>query len=176
MPAKWQHRFERKSGRWVFVPSPEARATGIEIKMLAESRWRAPRHFFHLHSGRNVAALRCHGELSDALSNLKEKAQRSRLTFSDEKEQGPAEAVSAFNIELASGAPRAPLPEKLEEFREAFRISAGDLRRAGIQGYIYSVSPVQAKRYLDPQVTRHRSRRSSAHSKCSTHSKPVPAR
>lgn len=73
------------------------------------------------------------------------KAQRSRLTFSDAKEQGPAEAVSAFNIELASGTPLALLPEKLEEFREVFRISAGDLRRAGIQGYIHSVSPVQAK-------------------------------
>lgn len=255
MPAKWQHRFERKPGRWVFVPSPEARAAGIEIKGLVESRWRAPRYFFHLRSGGHVAALRCHrrstcfikvdiadffgsvsrsrisrvlkaffshdealriatastvrhpddntrrilpygfiqspllaslvlhestlgkyldalhrderfvvtvymddiiisgrghAELLDVLARLKDKAQRSRLTFSDEKEQGPAEAVSAFNIELARGAPLALLPERLGEFREAFRISSSDLQRAGIQGYVYSVNPAQATTLTRP--------------------------
>lgn len=249
MPAKWQHRFERKPGRWVFVPTPEARAAGLEVKNLIESRWKAPNYFFHLRKGGHVAALRRHrqstcfvkadiadffgsvsrsrisrllkeffshgealriatsstvrhplndkrkilpygfiqspllaslalhksgigkyldalhrdkrfvvtvymddiivsgsdqGELQDVLTEMKDKAQRSGLVFGREKEQGPSESISAFNIELASQTPISLLPPKLEEFREAFRTSTSDLQRAGIQGYVYSVNPTQA--------------------------------
>lgn len=249
MPAKWLHRFERKPGRWVFEPSPEARAEGIEVKTLVESRWRAPTYYFHLRQGGHVAALlrhqrstsfvkvdiadffgsvsrsrisrvlkeffphadarrmatvstvqhpddaarqilpygfiqspllaslalhksglgkhldelhresrfvvtvyvddiiisgRDHAELGVALSELKTKAQRSRFVFGDEKEQGPAGSISAFNIELATGAPLSVLPPKLAEFRDAFRTSTSELQRAGIQGYVRSVNHAQA--------------------------------
>lgn len=249
MPAKWLHRFERKPGRWVFEPSPEARAEGAEVKELVESHWKAPSYYFHLREGGHVAALMRHqrsacfvkvdiadffgsvsrsrisrvlkefvshtearrmatastvrhpedparqilpygfvqspllaslalhksglgkyldqlhrerslvvtvyvddiivsgndpGELSDVLTTMKAKAQRSRLAFSDDKEQGPAATISAFNIELAAGTPLSVLPPKLAEFREAFQTSTNELQRAGIQGYVRSVNPVQA--------------------------------
>lgn len=249
MPAKWLHRFERKPGRWVFEPSSEARADGIEVKALVESRWKAPTYYFHLRQGGHVAALLRHqrstsfvkvdiadffgsvsrsrisrvlkeffphadarrmatvstvrhpedatrqilpygfiqspllaslalhksglgkyldelrrdrrfvvtvyvddiivsggdhAELRDVLSALKMKAQRSRFTFSDEKEQGPAGSISAFNIELTTGIPLSVLPPKFAEFRDAFRNSTSELQRAGIQGYVRSVNQVQA--------------------------------
>lgn len=249
MPAKWLHRFERKPGRWVFEPSPEARVEGREVKELVGSRWKPPSYYFHLRQGGHVAALLRHqrstsfvkvdiadffgsvsrsrvsrvlkeffshadarrmatastvqhpdnatkqvlpygfiqspllaslalhksalgkyldelhrdrrfvvtvyvddiivsgdnqDELSDVLSELKTKAQRSRLAFSDEKEQGPAGSISAFNIELATGTPLSVLPPKLDEFRDAFRASTNKLQRAGIQGYVRSVNQSQA--------------------------------
>ncbi|BAL94982.1 hypothetical protein KAK07_05195 [Ideonella sp. 4Y16] len=249
MPAKWLHKFERKPGRWVFEPSPEARAEGVEVKELVESHWKAPSYYFHLRQGGHVAALMRHQrstcfvkvdiadffgsvsrsrisrvlkefvshaearriatastvqhpedparqilpygfvqspllaslalhksglgkyldqlhrensvvvtvyvddiivsgndpeELGDVLTTMKTKAQRSRLAFSDDKEQGPAATISAFNIELAAGTPLSVLPPKLAEFREAFQASTSELQRAGIQGYVRSVNPVQA--------------------------------
>jgi hypothetical protein len=249
MPAKWLHRFERKPGRWVFEPSPEARAEGLEVKELVESRWKAPNYYFHLRQGGHIAALRRHhqshcfvkvdiadffgsvtrsrvsrvlkeyfshtdarrmatastvrhpddskrqilpygfiqspllaslvlqksglgkyleelhrgkrfvvtvyvddiivsgeepDELRDVLAEMKLKAQRSRLGFSDEKEQGPAESVSAFNIELAKGTPLSVQPPKLASFRDAFQNPTSELQRAGIQGYVHSVNPLQA--------------------------------
>jgi hypothetical protein len=249
MPAKWLHRFERKPGRWVFEPSPEARAEGAEVKKLVESRWKAPSYYFHLRPGGHVAALQRHrrsasfvkvdiadffgsvsrsrvarvlkqffshaeargmatastvqhpsdatrqilpygfiqspllaslalhksglgkhleelhrdrrfvvtvyvddiivsgaddGELHVVLAELKRKAERSRLAFSDEKEQGPAASISAFNIALANGVPLSILPPKLAEFRDAFRTSTSELQRAGIQGYVRGVNQAQA--------------------------------
>ncbi|MCO5119744.1 MAG: reverse transcriptase domain-containing protein [Burkholderiaceae bacterium] len=249
MPAKWLHRFERKPGRWVFEPSPEARAEGTEVKVLVESRWNAPRYYFHLRPGGHVAALQRHqrnasfikvdiadffgsvsrsrisrvlkeffshtdarrmatastvqhpdddgrqilpygfiqspllaslalhksalgkyldelhrekrlvvtvyvddlivsGDDHDALGHvlaeLKLRARRSRFALSDEKEQGPAASISAFNIELTSGVPLSILPPKLAEFRDVFRASTNELQRAGIQGYVRSVNETQA--------------------------------
>jgi len=83
-------------------------------------------------------------ELADVLTTLKAKAQRSRLAFSDDKQQGPAATITAFNIELAAGSALSVMPPKLAEFREAFQASTSELQRAGIQGYVRSVNPVQA--------------------------------
>jgi Reverse transcriptase (RNA-dependent DNA polymerase) len=249
MPTKWLHKFERKPGRWVFEPSPEARAEGIEVKELVESRWKAPSYFYHLRRGGHVAALSRHhrntcfvkvdiadffgsvsrariarvlkeffshaearrmatastvqhpedaarqslpygfiqspllaslvlhksglgiyldqlhrdrqftvtvyvddiivsgndpDELGNVLTELKTRAQRSRLAFNDDKQQGPAATISAFNIELAPGEPLSVLTPRLDEFREAFRASTSELQRAGIDGYVRSVNPIQA--------------------------------
>jgi hypothetical protein len=249
MPAKWIHRFERKPGRWVFEPSPEARVEGAEVKELVEARWKPPEYYFHLRRGGHVAALKRHQrgatfikvdiadffssvsrsrisrvlkeyfshaearrmatastvqhpddatrqvlpygfiqspllasvalhksalgkyldelhrsrrlvvtvyvddiivsgkdpeELRNVLSELRQRALRSRLALSDEKEQGPASSISAFNIELADGAPLAILPKKLVEFRDVFQSSTSELQQAGIHGYVNSVNPTQA--------------------------------
>lgn len=82
-------------------------------------------------------------ELRDVLAEMKVKAQRSRLDFSDDKEQGPAAVISAFNIELAKGSPLCALPQKLAEFSDAFQNSTNAMQRAGIQGYVASVNPGQ---------------------------------
>ncbi|MFT3802813.1 MAG: hypothetical protein QM766_16540 [Burkholderiaceae bacterium] len=163
MPAKWLHRFERKPGRWVFEPSPED-ATGqilpygfIQSPLLASLALHKSglgKFLDELHRDRRfvvtvyvddiIVSGGDHDELRDVLSGLKTKAQRSRFAFSDEKEQGPAGAISAFNIELTTGTSLSVLPSKLAEFRDAFRTSTSELQRAGIQGYVRSVNRVQA--------------------------------
>jgi hypothetical protein len=60
MPAKWSNKFELKPGRWVFVPTSDARRAGLEIKKIVESKWAAPEYFYHLRSGGHVAAVQSH--------------------------------------------------------------------------------------------------------------------
>ena len=85
-----------------------------------------------------------HTELVNVLSALKSKAERSRFAFSNEKEQGPANSISAFNIQLTSGTPLSILAPRLEEFHNAFLASTNDMKCAGIQGYVRSVNQDQA--------------------------------
>jgi hypothetical protein len=60
MPPKWSNRFEVKPGRWVFVPTPESRKYGLEIKKSIEKKWSPPNYYFHLKNGGHVAAVRAH--------------------------------------------------------------------------------------------------------------------
>ncbi len=60
MPATWLNRFELKAGRWVYVPTPEARASGAEIKRQIEKEWSPPDYYLHLQKGGHIAALRSH--------------------------------------------------------------------------------------------------------------------
>jgi hypothetical protein len=60
MPAKWSNRFELKPGRWVYVPTEDARSTGIAIKHSIEAKWAVPDYYYHLQSGGHVAAIRSH--------------------------------------------------------------------------------------------------------------------
>jgi hypothetical protein len=84
MHAKWLLRYERKPGRWVFKPSPEARQEGADIKAAIEKRWTAPRYYYHLRRGGHVAALRVHephayfvkADLTDFFGSI----SRSRLS------------------------------------------------------------------------------------------------
>jgi hypothetical protein len=64
---KWSNRFEIKPGRWVFVPTPEARADGLLIKQGLEAKWVAPDYYYHLRKGGHVAALRAHVSNSNFL-------------------------------------------------------------------------------------------------------------
>ena len=49
-----------KPGRWVFVPSEDARRSGKRIKKAVENHWKPPSFYYHLRQGGHVAALRCH--------------------------------------------------------------------------------------------------------------------
>lgn len=60
MNPKWSSKFELKPGRWVFVPTPEAVATGKKVKRAIEKCWRPPSYYFHLRAGGHVEALRSH--------------------------------------------------------------------------------------------------------------------
>lgn len=60
MTLKWTHRYEVKPGRWVFVPSDDARTSGKRIKRLVETHWAPPDFYYHLRSGGHVAAVHCH--------------------------------------------------------------------------------------------------------------------
>lgn len=60
MAVLWEHRYERKPGRWVFVPTEECKTRGEEIRGEVVKRWKRPPFYYHLQSGGHVAALQCH--------------------------------------------------------------------------------------------------------------------
>lgn len=60
MPERWLHRYERKPGRWVFVPTDESKERGAEIRAEVAQRWKRPAFYYHLRAGGHVAALQCH--------------------------------------------------------------------------------------------------------------------
>lgn len=57
---RWEHRFELKPDRWVFVPTPVIKASGESIRSSVSKAWSAPNFYFHLRQGGHVAALRRH--------------------------------------------------------------------------------------------------------------------
>ena len=57
---KWIHKFQIKSGTWVFVPSEESVNYGYYVKEMVETYWSPPRNYFHLMDGGHVKALRSH--------------------------------------------------------------------------------------------------------------------
>lgn len=60
MTQKWTHCYQLKPGRWVFVPTDEARETGYHIKRAVEAHWKPPHFYFHLRAGGHVSAVRSH--------------------------------------------------------------------------------------------------------------------
>ncbi|MFA8479136.1 reverse transcriptase domain-containing protein [Xanthomonas campestris pv. campestris] len=57
---RWEHRFEVKPGRWVYVPTPIGKAAGEKIRSSVAKVWSRPKFYFHLRKGGHVAALRRH--------------------------------------------------------------------------------------------------------------------
>ncbi len=57
---RWDHRFEVKPGRWVFVPPPIGKAAGEKIRSSVAKVWSRPPFYFHLRQGGHVVALRRH--------------------------------------------------------------------------------------------------------------------
>lgn len=60
MTQKWTHCYQLKPGRWVFVPTNEARATGYLVKSAVEAHWKPPQFYFHLRAGGHLSAVRSH--------------------------------------------------------------------------------------------------------------------
>jgi hypothetical protein len=58
--SKWSNRFEIKPGRWVYVPTPETRLEGAEIKRKVSALWQPPPYYYHLHKGGHVTAIKSH--------------------------------------------------------------------------------------------------------------------
>lgn len=98
MPAKWIHRYEWKPERWVFNPSPEARAEGAELKALVEGYWKPPAYYYHLKRGGHVAALRRHAKhryfLKADIADFFGSISRSRLSRTLKEYVGHAKALS----------------------------------------------------------------------------------
>lgn len=57
---RWNHKFEVKPGRWVFVPDEQTRQIGQSIKQAIESVWQAPDYYAHLHTGGHIRAIKRH--------------------------------------------------------------------------------------------------------------------
>jgi len=88
-------------------------------------------------SGDNESVL---GEVGERLIDL---ASKALFPVSREKREGPAEEVTAFNIRVSRAALRIT-DERMAELRLSYQSATSEFSRAGILGYVDSVSPAQA--------------------------------
>ncbi|VVE56464.1 hypothetical protein PCA20602_05105 [Pandoraea capi] len=89
-----------------------------------------------------------HPDVSEAaMAELKSAAARSGFILNEEKEQGPAASVSAFNIAL-SKYDLAVTTARWRQFLDALRMATTESQSEGILGYVGSVNPAQAKSLL----------------------------
>ena len=78
------------------------------------------------------------------LDAVKHAAERSGFRLNPDKEEGPAEKITAFNIDLS--VKRLAIEQKrLAAFLEAFQTAENSHQQLGILGYVASVSPAQAE-------------------------------
>lgn len=82
---KWDHKFERKRGSWIYVPSISSRKYGNYVKKLLQSHWTAPTFYYHLRKGGHVEAIKKHTSKSQYFFNIDissffDAINRSRVT------------------------------------------------------------------------------------------------
>lgn len=79
------------------------------------------------------------------LLKIKEAAERSKFDLNEKKEEGPAERITSFNIELSQG--NTVISDKrFEKFHQDFYAAeTNDHQKKGYKNYIKSVNPEQAK-------------------------------
>ncbi len=85
--------------------------------------------------------------LTNAQSQLEDAAKKARFAFHSDKTEGPANMVTAFNIELSPN-DLSVAPHRLQQFAETYRSSDNGLQKEGIAGYVNSVNPNQAAELL----------------------------
>lgn len=85
------------------------------------------------------------------LAAVKHASERSSFRLNPDKEEGPAEKITAFNIDL-SAKYMAIEPERLVKFVEAFQAAKSLHQQLGIRGYVASVSPAQAAKIQTNQL------------------------
>lgn len=81
--------------------------------------------------------------LTKAQLQLNEAAGKARFAFHSDKTEGPANMVTAFNIELSQN-DLSIAPHRLQQFTETYRSSDNGFQKDGIAGYVNSVNPNQA--------------------------------
>lgn len=86
-------------------------------------------------------------DANHALSLIQESSQRSRLPLNEQKLKGPAESITAFNIDLSSTSMLIN-PIRLDEMLAAYESSSNANQQAGILSYIRSVNFGQAASFL----------------------------
>ncbi len=93
-------------------------------------------------SGHNQA------RLHQVLKEVKARAELSHFKLSDEKEQGPASSITAFNIELAAGENLALSATRLTELSDVVASSVNARQIAGVLAYVRAVNADQAATLL----------------------------
>lgn len=89
-----------------------------------------------------------HQALSEKiLIMIKAAAGKSKFYLNTEKEEGPANMVTAFNIDLCHNRTKIEY-NRLAEFAEAYKYATSESQQVGIENYIKSVNPDQAKALL----------------------------
>ena len=83
-------------------------------------------------------------DLSKSIFNqIKNEAERARFFLNDEKEEGPTNQVSAFNVEISNTLLQIK-SARMEKFAEVFKNSENPSQREGILSYINSINSDQA--------------------------------
>lgn len=77
------------------------------------------------------------------LQEIGDASEKSRFKLNADKQQGPAGAITAFNILVTSDSMQIE-PGRLQKFAESFAISTSEYQRAGILSYVQSVNAEQA--------------------------------
>jgi hypothetical protein len=84
-------------------------------------------------------------QLGEILLDIKQVADLCGLPLNDDKQEGPAPAVTAFNVELANATLQIAAT-RFSAMSAAFQATSSAYRRAGIRGYVASVNAAQAAR------------------------------
>jgi hypothetical protein len=79
----------------------------------------------------------------DVFINVKRMAEKSGFDLNEKKEQGPADKINAFNIELSQHSLNV-LPDRWLAFLDAMREADNPHRQHAILGYVDSVNSAQA--------------------------------
>lgn len=83
-------------------------------------------------------------QLKEARDELRAWATKAGFSLCGDKEQGPASAITAFNIHLTSDAELAIAAERLLELSRLITTTKSQFQRAGLLGYVRSVNTAQA--------------------------------
>lgn len=80
--------------------------------------------------------------LNAILDNIKVVAEKSKFEFNTQKEEGPSEKITAFNINLRHKYLEIE-KQRYDKFLAAYLNSSSEYQREGIKSYITSVNPDQ---------------------------------
>ena len=86
-------------------------------------------------------------DLNSILVCFKEIAEKSKFKTNPHKEEGPADKITAFNIDLQHKQVEIEF-ERYRKFIEAFNKSSNQHQRLGIRRYVNTINPVQAKKMI----------------------------
>lgn len=90
-----------------------------------------------------IISLNDEAQAAKIFGDVKGVAEKSGFDLNKKKEQGPADRISAFNIELSQHSLHV-LPDRWAKFLDAMRESSNPHRHQAILGYVDSVNPAQA--------------------------------
>jgi hypothetical protein len=80
--------------------------------------------------------------LEQVLKKIEIAAEKAHFDLNAGKQEGPATAITAFNIVLAKGLMKVDA-ERIKQFEEALKTATSDSQRAGIKSYVASVNAAQ---------------------------------
>lgn len=80
-------------------------------------------------------------------SDIKTAAERAGFHLNENKEEGPSDIITAFNIELSNESMMIS-PQRLNELRDSFQNAETEHKRRGILGYVMSVNQQQQDQIL----------------------------
>lgn len=83
---------------------------------------------------------------TEALAAIKQSAERSGFQLNQEKEEGPAPRITAFNIDLSTNQLNIE-PSRFKAFSDALLATTSTHQQRGIIGYVQSVNPDQASKF-----------------------------